>query len=282
MGLISCLKMWPILMSNYKITILGCGGSKGVPCVGGPDGKGLWGVCDPAEPKNYRTRSSILIEAFDDGVVSSALLVDASPDFRVQMLATGTTRIDGVLITHAHADHVAGLDDVKPFAIYGQKTMPLYATSDTIDLLDGRFSYIFRSETDLYQPWASLKALPDLSVFNRVIEGVPLALFEQDHGSCASLGLRLGDFAYSTDVINLSPDALTALKGVQTWVVDCFRLEPNHASHAWLDRVLEWRDYLQVPHVYLTHMGMGMDYKSLVTQLPDGVRPCYDGLALFA
>lgn len=260
-----------------KVTVLGCGGSAGVPMIGGADGPGtgLWGNCDPDEPRNRRTRASIVLEE-ENGF---RLLVDSGPDFRAQMLVNGLSRIDAVLYTHPHADHIAGLDDLRSVNRALNAPLPLFAAPEVLDELKRRFAYAF-------VPWHG----PDY--FRPVFEerivgpgdgldlpGLEVRVFGQRHGRIVTLGLRAGDFAYSTDVETLTEPAFAALEGVKVWMVDCFQYGPHHA-HAWLDRVLEWRERLRPERTILTHMGPEMDYATLKRDLPPGMEPAFDGMVL--
>ena len=258
-----------------RVTILGCGGSAGVPQLGGADGRGDWGQCDPAEPRNRRSRSSIVIEA-DDG---QRLLVDTGPDMRSQLLAAGVPKVDAVLFTHAHADHITGLDDVRILNRLAGKPLPAYATQHTLDELQRRFDYAFKPWTppQFFRPVLD----PQPVVFGDVIKAAGLAVqvFEQDHGYIPTLGLRAGAFGYSTDVVVLNDAGFAALAGVDTWVVGCFQRH-SHSTHANLARVLEWAARVRARRTVLTHMGSDLDWNWMQANLPPGVEPAADGLVL--
>ncbi len=257
-----------------KITLLGTGGSAGVPMIGGPDGAGDWGECDPAEPRNRRSRASILIEW--DG---QALLVDTPPDMRVQLLACKIRKVDAVLYTHAHADHITGLDDVRILNRIVDHPLDAFATAETLAELETRFRYAFVP----WQPPGFFRPVlvPRPVVAGQTIEilGLDVKLFDQDHGFTHSLGLRAGGFGYSTDVVDLDEAAFAALAGVDTWVVGCFQRH-LHRTHAWLPRVLDWVARVRPRRTVLTHMGPDMDFAWLRARLPAGVEPGYDGLTL--
>lgn len=258
-----------------RVTLLGTGGSAGVPMIGGADGGGEWGACDPGEARNVRTRASI---AIDDGA-GGGLLVDTSPDMRHQLLAARIGMVEAVLFTHAHADHVTGLDDVRMLNRTAGRPLEAFGSQKTIDELIARFGYAFR-------PWQPpgffrpvLVARPVASDATIAVGGMSVRLFDQDHGYTRSLGLRVGGFGYSTDAVTLDEAAFAALEGVDTWVVGCFQREAHH-THAWLGRVLEWVARVRPRRTVLTHMGVDMDWGWLCANLPEGVEPGFDGMRL--
>ncbi|NHO18193.1 MBL fold metallo-hydrolase [Acetobacter oeni] len=262
-------------MSNgmLEVTVLGCGGSSGVPQIGGPDGRGEWGACDPHEPRNRRSRASIVIQAPD----GQRLLVDTGPDLREQLIANGIACADAIFYTHSHADHIAGLDDVRPFNWALKHPIPAYGTGDTLTDIRARFDYAFRpwTEKDFFRPGVEARTiLPGERLHTA---GLALDVFEQDHGRITSLGFRCGGFAYCTDVVALSDETLELLNGVDTWMVDCLQYKP-HSAHAWLDRVLEWVQRIGARRTILTHMGPAMDWATMKRTLPANVEPAYDGL----
>ena len=259
-----------------KITILGCGGSAGVPMIGGQEGAetGIWGVCDPTERRNHRLRSSIVIE--HEGF---RLLVDSGPDLRQQMLANGLTHIDAVFYTHAHSDHIAGLDELRAVNRVIGRPLSLLASADVLAELRQRFDYAFRpwEGGTFYRPSFDVQEVPSYgSLKIGPLEG---HVFPQKHGWTTSLGLRLGPFAYCTDVESFPKESEAILQKVPLWVVGCFQREA-HPSHGWLGRVMEWRERLQPERTILTHMGPDMDYASLCEDLPADVRPAWDGMTL--
>ena len=258
-----------------RVTILGCGGSAGVPQIGGVDGRGDWGACDPAEPRNRRTRSSIVIEA-DTG---ERLLVDTSPDLRHQLVACGIPTVDAILFTHAHADHVLGIDDVRILNRLVNRPLDAYATPRTLEELNKRFDYAFKPWNDnyFYRPVLNPRQVAAGDMLE--VAGLQIRLFEQDHGFMPTLGLRVGSFGYSTDVAVLDDAAFAALAGVDTWVVDCFQRQP-HKTHANPDLVVKWVERLQPRRVVLTHMGYDLDWAWLRSRLPGHIEPGHDGMML--
>ncbi len=256
-----------------KVTILGCGGSGGVPLLG-PG----WGDCNPDNPKNRRRRVSIAVRQ-RTAAGDTTILVDTSPDLRAQCLDAGIAQVSAILYTHDHADHTQGIDDArflkKPA---GQATIPAYGTRETLRTLTSRFDYIFRQNTDgsghLYKPF--LRAEEVAGPF--AIDGIPVVAFEQDHGfGSVSTGYRIGNVAYCTDVVELSETAMEVLQGLDLFVVDCLRFEP-HPTHAHFGRALEWAAELQPRQTVLTHMNHMVDYDVIRLQCPPGIVPGYDGL----
>jgi phosphoribosyl 1,2-cyclic phosphate phosphodiesterase len=259
-----------------KVTILGCGASAGVPMIGGADGSGDWGACDPAEPRNRRTRSSIVVES-DDG---QRLLVDASPDLRNQLIDHRIPGVDAILFTHAHADHIAGIDDIRLLNRIANRPLDAWGMPVTLDEISRRFAYAFSPWKPPYFYRPVLVGRPVEPGAEIVAAGCKLRVFRQNHGKIDSLGLRIGGFAYSTDVVALDDDALGTLAGVDTWIVDCFLRDDTHWTHANLPTVLGWVERLRPRRTILTHMGTAMDWGWLAANLPAGVEAAFDGMVL--
>ena len=260
---------------SLTVTILGCGGSGGVPQIGGEDGKGWWGACDPANPLNQRTRSSVLIEGGQGG----RLLVDTGPDLRTQFLACGIAGVDAVLYTHDHADHIMGLDEIRILNRIIGRPMEAFGTERTLAILKQRFDYAFLPETGpvFFRPAVEpMRIQPGEAV---AMAGHRVQVFSQDHAVMETLGLRIGRFAYSTDMVRLPPESLALLHGLDTWVVGCFQRRP-HKVHANLDQVLEWVAMLKPRRTILTHMSPDLDHGWMRAHLPPGVEPAHDGLVV--
>ncbi|MDI3306980.1 MAG: MBL fold metallo-hydrolase [Acetobacteraceae bacterium] len=258
-----------------RVTILGCGGSGGVPLLGGPSEGGEWGDCDPNEPRNRRTRTSALVE----GPGGGRLLIDAGPDLRAQLLAVGVARLDAVLFTHAHADHILGIDDLRQVNRITGKVLDAYGTRTTLSKLDDRFDYAFMGASPpfFFRPALEPRRVEYGECFEAA--GMQVQVFRQDHGVMDTLGVRIGNFAYSTDVVMLPEESLPLLERLDTWVVGCFQLRP-HKVHANLNQVLEWVARLKPRRTVLTHMSTAMDYRSLLRCLPPGIEPGFDGMVL--
>lgn len=258
-----------------KVTILGSGPSGGVPALDHG-----WGACDPDNPRNRRTRSSALIEMVspEDGQ-GKRILIDASPDLRTQCLDNGIRALDGVIFTHGHADHTHGVDDLRAINRNIGGPLPIWGDVPTLEKLRGSFGYVFGGiphGKPIFRPWLE-PHLIDGTPFS--VAGIPVVPFEQDHGWGLTQGLRIGDFAYSTDLMHLPEDAFPILQGIKVWVIGVFGLKP-HPTHAHVDLALEWIDRVKPERAWLTHLGPGLDYAALERSLPAHVRPAYDGLTI--
>jgi len=255
-----------------KMTILGCGGSGGVPLAGGVAG-GTWGACDPGNPKNRRRRVSILVEA-----AGTRILVDTSPDLRRQLIDNEITALDAVVYTHDHADHTHGVDELRYLSYVNQSPIDAFMDAKTRRSLTRRFDYIFTSSCSASNPYKPM-------LNDRLIDGpfeigpVPVLPFTQQHGGTTSLGLRFGDIAYSTDASDLDEAAFDALAGVRIWLVDCLRDEP-HPTHSHFAKTLSWIARVKPERAILTHMNHQIDYAELLSRCPPGVEPGYDGLTV--
>lgn len=257
-----------------KITFLGCGGSGGVPLVGGEDGQGYWGKCNPHELKNQRTRSSVLIELNNQ----KRILIDTGPDLRTQLLREKIGRVDAVIYTHAHADHIAGLDELRSINRVLKKAIPVYATEETLSELKSRFFYAFKPWTTaphFFRPVLEIHPVHYDDHFT--IENQTIQTFEQGHGFTKSMGIRCGSLAYCTDVVTIYPQGLEKLKHIETFIVGCFQ-RTEHPAHAWLDKIMEWRDIIKPSRIILTHMGPDMDWEWLHAHLPKDIEVAFDGL----
>ncbi|HET7816500.1 MAG TPA: MBL fold metallo-hydrolase [Sphingomicrobium sp.] len=251
-----------------RLRILGCGTSFGVPRIGND-----WGACDPQEPRNRRTRSSILVESG-----GKRLLVDCGPDLREQLLAADVGTLDAVVVTHDHADHCHGIDELRAVAQAMGQPVPLHARPDVLERLDRRFGYIFKSSS-IYRQVAQPVALGDELAFgNSAVRFV-----DQPHGGISSLGLRIDEGSrsavYAIDFNAMTDDMKALYKGCDLWIADCLSRRP-HPTHSHLDAVLGWARELGVGALYLSHLNNSMDYRTLVGELPDWAAPAHDGLEI--
>ena len=260
---------------TLEAVILGCGSSGGVP-----RGDGDWGACDPAEPRNRRTRCSLLLRrSGPDGETN--VLIDTSPDLRTQALAAGLRSVDAVLYTHDHADQTHGIDDLRVFAMRRRKRIDAWMDLATGTALKERFRYIFES-VEGYQ--AILEAR-DLPPFGQPFEvsgpggALKVVTFDQAHGPIRSVGYRVGPVAYSSDVSDLDERALEEVAKAELWIVDALRYTP-HPTHAHLDRTLDWIARSGVPRAVLTNLHLDMDYATLRAVLPENVDVGFDGWSL--
>jgi phosphoribosyl 1,2-cyclic phosphate phosphodiesterase len=251
-----------------KLRILGCGTSTGVPRIGSG-----WGKCDPQEPRNRRLRSSILVES-----AGKRLLIDCGPDLREQMLDAGIGQVDAVVVTHDHADHCHGIDDLRPLAQATGGPLPLHARPDVLDRLERRFDYAF-GQAGLYPP-----VVEPVPIANEMRLGdASLRFVDQPHGNITSLGLRADDklrsAVYSIDFNGVTDDMANIYQGADVWICDCLMRRP-HPTHPHLEAVLDWARELRVGQLYLTHMSNDMHYATLVRELPDWAAPAHDGLEI--
>jgi phosphoribosyl 1,2-cyclic phosphate phosphodiesterase len=257
-----------------KVTLLGCGSSIGVPSL-----YSGWGACDPNEMRNRRRRCSVLVEHEDQ-----VILVDASPDLREQLLDAGVERIDALLITHFHADHTHGLDDLRP--IQWKMGAPIQTLTDapTIADLRSRFAYMFEKSEKSPPHFRPPLDVREIAQNGRIeVAGLSVDVMLQSHGTSGeSLGFVFGGrFAYSTDVHSFTEAQLEQLAGygLDLWIVDCLRPDPSSA-HADLDTTLSWVERVKPKRAVMTHMNTQMDYRTILAQCPDGVEPGYDGLVV--
>lgn len=258
--------------NSLEITILGCGSSGGVP-----RGDGDWGDCDPTEPKNRRSRCSMLARRRGPGG-ETVVLIDTSPDLRTQMLAAQATAIDAVLYTHDHADQTHGIDDLRTFAIRRRQRIPAWMDDPTHAALSKRFDYIFESqhgypallETHLIPPHGEAWSVGGPG------GDIPVATFDMAHGPIRSVGYRLGDVSYSSDVSDLDDAALKAVRGSKLWILDALRWTP-HPTHAHVDKALDWIAETGVERAVLTNLHIDLDYNALKRRVPAHVDVAYDG-----
>lgn len=261
---------------SVTFTILGCGSSAGVPRLASG-----WGACDPKNPKNRRRRCSMLVER-TGGEGQTRVLVDTSPDLREQLLEADVDWIDGVLITHEHADHTHGIDDLRPLVVHHRKRIDVYLDDVTASALRLKFGYCFETPPGSSYP-PILNARPMQVGKPVTVEGAGGAItalpFLQDHGDISSLGMRFGDLAYSSDVKDLPDDSVEALRGLHVWIIDALRYTP-HPTHFSVSDALAWIERLRPERAILTNLHSDLDYEKLRRELPAHVEPAYDGMRI--
>lgn len=265
-------------MSALRARILGCGPSPGVPRIGGD-----WGACDPAEPRNRRSRCGLLVERHSEGQAPTRVLVDTGPDLRAQLLEADVGHLDGVLFTHAHADHLHGIDDLRAFWMKSRRRLDVHADAPTAARIFEAFSYCFRTPPGgTYPPILTMHEIAAYEPFTIQGSGGPISIrpYRQAHGSgTTTLGFRFGGLAYSCDVSAIDDKAAAELQDLDVWIVDALRREP-HPSHFSLGETLAWIDRLKPRRAILTHMDYSLDYGALRRELPPHVEPAYDGMVI--
>lgn len=251
-----------------KVRILGCGTSTGVPKIGND-----WGECDPSERRNSRLRTSILVES-----AGERLLVDCGPDLRQQLLAASVGRLEGVIVTHAHGDHCHGIDELRPVSQVIGGPVPIHARQEVLDELALRFAYAFEPSS-FYRPIAEARLLGDELRFGKA----RATFVDQPHGGPTTLGLRFdeGDrsVGYAVDFSKITDEMMALYQSVDVWIADCLTRKP-HPTHMHLKGVLRAARDLKVGQLYLVHMGNGLDYRTLLGELPDWAAPAHDGLEI--
>jgi len=261
-----------------EAVIMGCGSSAGVPRA-----DGAWGACDPANPLNRRSRCSLMVRrrSGEGADRQTTVVVDASPEFRLQTSAAGVRRLDGLLMTHDHADQAHGIDDIRAFALIQRARVACWMDAATRASLSRRFGYIFLGE-GYYPAIADIHDVPPHGTpwsVSGPSGPIPVMTFDQDHGGVRSVGYRFGNLAYSSDVVALPEHVFGALQGLDVWIVDALRYTP-HPTHAHVDRALEWIARVKPRRAILTNLHIDLDYRELAARLPRGVEPAYDGMAL--
>jgi phosphoribosyl 1,2-cyclic phosphate phosphodiesterase len=254
------------MKKTNTFTILGCGSSQGVPRVGLG-----WGDCDPNEPKNRRLRCSILLET-----PLSTILVDTGPDLREQLITANVTHLDGVFLTHDHADHCHGIDDLRPLALMHRKRVAVHADVETKTTMLNRFRYCFeRAQGSSYPAILDMHEFTGLEPFN--INDVTILPLPVQHGDIMANGLRVNNFAYVPDVNDIPPMSEAQLQGLDMLILDCLRYQ-KHVSHFNLEDALHWIERLKPKHTILTNLHCDLDYNILKKSLPHNIEPAFDGM----
>jgi phosphoribosyl 1,2-cyclic phosphate phosphodiesterase len=260
-----------------EYVILGCGSSGGVPRADGE-----WGVCDPSNPKNQRSRCAMMVRRRSDSGadLETTVLIDTSPDLRLQTARAGVKRVDAVLYTHDHADQANGIDDLRAFYLRHRQRTPCFMDDHTRDTLGRRFAYVFEGEGG-YPAICDAQSVPDFGEHWSIggpSGDIPVQTFDQDHGDIRSVGYRIGDVAYSSDVVGLPEASFDILAGVRVWILDALRHKP-HPTHATVEQALAWIARVKPERAILTNMHIDLDFETLRRTLPQGVEPAYDGLS---
>ncbi|RYC23723.1 MBL fold metallo-hydrolase [Ciceribacter ferrooxidans] len=263
-----------------RFTILGCASSPGVPRINGD-----WGACDPANPRNRRTRAAFMVQQIaPDGGMTTAV-IDTGPDFRAQMIAAGVRHIDGVIYTHGHADHLHGIDDLRGYFINRSQRIPIYADPETMARIRQGFGYCLETPVGSnYPPIAEPRLIED---FERPVEitgkggTIRFRPLMQRHGDIPSLGLRIGDVAYCCDVSDFPEETIAKLQGLDVLVIDALQYR-HHPSHLSLEQALGWIERLEPKRSILTHMHVPLDYETVMGETPPHVEPAYDQMVFEA
>ncbi|MEH6831601.1 MBL fold metallo-hydrolase [Sulfitobacter sp.] len=262
------------MTDTMRVTILGCGSSGGVPRLGG-----VWGACDPSEPRNARRRCSALVERITDAGTTS-VLIDTSPDMRSQLLDAGVGRLDAILYTHAHADHVHGIDDLRMIVFNMRARLPVWADQPTHDALMDRFGYAFiQPKGSMYPPILDMNLMDGDVVIDGPGGSLEFTPFLVPHGGMDALGFRVNDVAYLPDVASIPDHIWPHLDNLRCWIVDALRREP-HPTHSHLAQTLEWIKKVQPREAVLTNMHNDLDYATVAAETPDHIQPAFDGMQL--
>ncbi len=261
-------------MATLSFTILGCGSSGGVPRLGGN-----WGDCDPSNPKNYRRRCSMLVTRRNQNG-ATRVLIDTSPDLRAQLLDAHVGELDAVVYTHAHADHVHGIDDLRMIVFNMRKRIPVWADGPTQEALYSRFGYAFvQPKGSAYPPILDMHTIDGEVTIRGAGGEITLRPFEVEHGNMDALAFRMEDIVYMPDVLDIPDSAWRYLEGLECWIVDALRRTP-HPTHAHLEKTLGWIRRAAPRLAVLTNMHIDMDYATVEKETSENITPAYDGMTL--
>ncbi len=261
-------------MAQLIFTILGCGSSGGVPRLGG-----LWGACDPENPKNRRRRCSLLVERVT-AQGTTRVLIDTSPDMRQQLLDAGVGMLDAVIFTHSHADHVHGIDDLRMIVFNRKERLPVWADGPTQERLLASFGYAFvQPEGSTYPPILNLHTIDGPVSITGAGGAIDFHPFKVGHGAIDALGFRVKDIAYLPDVAELPDTSWASVTGLDVWILDALRRTP-HPTHIHFEKSLELIARAKPKRAVLTNMHIDMDFAEVSRETPENVEPAYDGMRI--
>jgi len=247
-----------------KVRILGCGSSFGSPLIYGRNGN-----IDIKNKRNFRTRSSVLIN-----INELNLLIDTSPDLKNQLYDAKCTNIEAVLFTHLHSDHVSGIPDMRAISLVNNKIIPAYMPEEMIDILKTNYKFIFEGEKE-YEPFMEIKKISNVFMIN----DIKVSTFKHNHGSIDVQTYRINNFAYTTDIKKFYNNDLDKLKNLDLWVVGLLKID-SHPSHASLNKIFDYIDYLKPKKTVFTHMTALLDEKEINKISPPNVFAGYDGMEI--
>ena len=260
------------MKKKIKITVLGSGTSVGIPALG----KLGWGKCDPLNIKNKRQRCALLIQSDDTNI-----LIDAGPDIKNQLIKYNINKIDAVFITHQHADHIAGLDELRPFYFYNKEKLKLYTHKTTSKFILKRFDYLFKKTTTSQSYFKPPLEIVNINYYDELrVNDIIIKCIKQNHGAINTLGFIINkEFAYCTDVVKFPLKSFNLLFNLKILIITGLRSEP-HVAHAHFDLSFQWINKLKPELAYLTHLSPDSDHDTVNDLCPNGVEPAYDGLIL--
>lgn len=263
------------MTDRLRFTLLGCGSSPGTPRITGD-----WGACDPTEPRNKRSRAAAMVERIGEDGGITRVVIDTGPDFREQMLRAGVRKLDAVVYTHGHADHIHGIDDLRGYVLEQRRRIDIHADGPTMARLRQSFGYCFETPPgSSYPPILVPRSIDHDGPV--IIEGeggsITLRPLPQIHGETVTLGFRIGPIAYCPDVSDFPSTTLPLLANLELLILDALQYQ-RHPSHFSLSEALDWVDRLKPRRAVLTHMHVPLDYATVCAETPESVEPGYDGL----